>query len=76
MTIRYDQEEPSRSTIDDLAGPAVLEFGADWCGHCQAAEPLIGAALGEHPDVRQVVERRQEQCPFHDDARFTTMLAA
>lgn len=54
MTIRYDQDEPLRSTIDDLAGPAVLEFGADWCGHCQAAEPLIGAALGEHPDVRHI----------------------
>ena len=52
MTIRYDRDEPDRQTIDELEGPTLIEFGADWCGHCQAAEPLIGAALGQHPEVR------------------------
>jgi thioredoxin 1 len=52
MTFRYDHEEPDRTTIDDLQGAAVIEFGADWCGHCQAAQPLIGAALGARPGVQ------------------------
>ena len=52
MTFRYDRGEPDRATIDELRGPAVIEFGADWCGHCQAAQPLITAALGRHPEVQ------------------------
>jgi thioredoxin 1 len=32
----------------------VLEFGAGWCPHCQAAQPAIESALADHPDVRHV----------------------
>ena len=52
MTFRYDRGEPDRATIDELRGPAVIEFGADWCGHCQAAQPLITAVLGQHPEIQ------------------------
>ena len=51
MTFRYDMGEPSRAAVDESRGPVVLEFGADWCGHCQAAQPMIAAALSQHPDV-------------------------
>ncbi len=44
--------EPERSEIDALPGPAVIEFGASWCGHCQAAKPLIEAALARYPGLR------------------------
>lgn len=54
MTVRYDVQEPDRGAVDAMAGPVVLEFGADWCGHCQAAQPLIEAALGAHPDVQHL----------------------
>ena len=54
MTVRYDQGEPNRAVIDEIRGPVVLEFGADWCGHCQAAQPLIAAALARHPGVRNL----------------------
>lgn len=37
-----------------MQGPVVLEFGTSWCGICRAAQPLIAAALGRHPDVRHV----------------------
>jgi thioredoxin 1 len=32
----------------------VLEFGADWCGYCQGAQPAITAALADFPAVRHV----------------------
>ena len=54
MTLRYDLEEPDRATVDAMDGPVVLEFGTDWCGYCQAAQPLISAALGAHPDVKHL----------------------
>jgi thioredoxin 1 len=31
-----------------------LEVGAPWCGHCQAAQPLLAAAFADHPDVRHM----------------------
>ena len=50
----YDKPEPSREEVAGWAGPAVLEFGASWCGHCQAAQPAIAAALKGFPAVRHV----------------------
>ena len=44
-------QEPTRQEVDALIGPTVLEFGASWCGYCQAAQPDITAVLGRHPEV-------------------------
>jgi thioredoxin 1 len=46
--------EPKRSDIDALSGPALLEFGTSWCGHCRRAQPLIARALSAHPRVRHI----------------------
>ncbi|MBC7994816.1 MAG: thioredoxin family protein [Rhizobacter sp.] len=54
MPAPYAAEQPSRSDIDALAGAAVLEFGTDWCGYCRAAQPLVVAAMAEHPQVRHL----------------------
>jgi len=50
-TSDYARQEPARSDIDASAGPLVLEFGAPWCGHCQAAQDGIARALGAHPAI-------------------------
>jgi thioredoxin 1 len=52
MNTAYADEEPARAEIDALQGPAVVEFGAPWCPHCQGAQPLIAAAFAHHPGVR------------------------
>ncbi len=50
----YLEEAPSREEVDALPGPVVLEFGANWCGHCQGAQPAIAAALASHPALRHI----------------------
>lgn len=52
MSTAYAETEPQRAELDQLAGPALVEFGSPWCGHCRRAQPLIAEALGEHPGVR------------------------
>ncbi len=54
MSQAYAVAQPERSAIDAMDGIVALEFGAGWCGHCQAAAPLIASALSASPDVRHI----------------------
>ena len=51
MTEHYANIEPSRAHVDALEGPVLLEFGTAWCGHCRAAQPLIGKALADRSGI-------------------------
>lgn len=44
----YADDAPTRAEVDALPGATLLEFGANWCGICQAAEPVIAQALALH----------------------------
>jgi thioredoxin 1 len=46
--------EPTREEIDRTQGPLLLEFGAEWCGYCQALAPSLAELLREFPQVRHV----------------------
>ncbi|MBE3023722.1 thioredoxin [Janthinobacterium sp. BJB1] len=50
----YCMAQPARAAIDGLAGPALLEFGAGWCGHCRATEAPLAAALAQYPGVAHI----------------------
>lgn len=50
----YAPEAPSPEDLAATSGAVLLDFGTNWCGHCQAARPRIEAALAGHPDVRHI----------------------
>ena len=50
----YINPGPTREEIDATRGPVVLEFGTNWCGHCQAAAPAIAEALAEFPSAQHI----------------------
>ncbi len=47
----YEDESITREQLDQSDGLRLLEFGANWCGYCIAAQPGIEAALADHPDL-------------------------
>lgn len=51
----YASEAPTREEVEGWRGPAVLEFGTDWCGYCREAQPLIRAALAGRADLKHVM---------------------
>ncbi|MDT3499590.1 thioredoxin family protein [Stenotrophomonas maltophilia] len=40
--------EPSRAEVEAHDGWQLLEFGASWCGHCQAAQPALQEVVEAH----------------------------
>jgi thioredoxin 1 len=50
-TLRYSPTAPERHALDATPGALLLQFGVDWCGHCQAAEPAIVQALQACPEL-------------------------
>lgn len=54
MTTPYTPESLTRTDTDASRGLTVLDFGTNWCGHCQAAQPLVDHVLGARADVTHV----------------------
>ncbi len=54
MIARYSADAPPRADVDSLPGATVLEFGTEWCGWCEAAQPAIADAFAQHPHVRHL----------------------
>ena len=50
----YAVDAPDRAEIDALPGLVLLEFGVDWCPHCQGAQPAIEDALRDHAELPHI----------------------
>lgn len=50
----YSATAPERAELDAGSGTLLLEFGVDWCPHCQAAQPAIAQALAAQPALPHI----------------------
>jgi len=44
----------NREFLDQRPGATLVEFGAGWCDHCQAAQANIGAAINAYPNIHHI----------------------
>nr|WP_294838273.1 thioredoxin family protein [uncultured Methylotenera sp.] len=44
----------NREFLDQRPGATLVEFGATWCGHCQAAQASISAAIHAYPHIHHI----------------------
>ena len=51
VSLEYTAIALTRESVDAFNGTAVLLFGVNWCGHCQAAAPFISEALDGFPEM-------------------------
>lgn len=47
----YIASNITRADIDHFAGPSLIDFGTNWCQHCEAARAMVDAAVSAHPSV-------------------------
>jgi thioredoxin 1 len=50
----YAEASPTRYEVDTARGLLLLDFGTNWCGHCQAARAAVDAWIAAHADVRHL----------------------
>lgn len=50
--LNYSAAAPSRGELDVQRGPALLEFGANYCGYCRASQGALAEAAAAHPGLR------------------------
>jgi thioredoxin 1 len=47
----YQQTAPAIEAVQAMRGLVLLDFGTDWCGHCQAALAAVDGWVAANPGV-------------------------
>ena len=55
MPLNYTEAAPTRDELNARTEPIIVQFGANWCGHCQGAQALIDEALAKHPELQPIM---------------------
>lgn len=50
----YKESALTREEVDHMPGRVLLEFGVDWCPHCQAAQGPLEQALGTDSRIAHI----------------------
>ncbi|GLS90290.1 thiol reductase thioredoxin [Psychromonas marina] len=50
----YQEDALTVNQVSELSGHTMIEFGTPWCGHCQAAKPVIQEVLANYADVTHI----------------------
>ncbi|MBD7962357.1 thioredoxin family protein [Comamonas avium] len=50
----FTDPAPAPEDLADLPGTVAVEFGVDWCPHCQAAQPVFRGALQDRRDITHI----------------------
>ncbi len=50
----YEDESITREQLNQSDGLRLLEFGANWCGYCIAAQPDIKTVLAGHHELQHI----------------------
>ncbi|OHX15068.1 thioredoxin family protein [Chromobacterium sphagni] len=50
----YLTDNPAPEAVAAMGGLTLLEFGVDWCPHCQGAQPLLAQLLAAQPQLRHL----------------------
>jgi thioredoxin 1 len=50
----FTDPAPALEDLADLPGTVAVEFGVDWCPHCQAAQSFLREALQERRDITHI----------------------
>lgn len=48
---QWAAETATRPQLEALEETMVIEFGADWCPHCQAIQPVLKELLHDNVDI-------------------------